>query len=54
MMDLSDDEDVVDAGTSESEGTVIDELVEDDGIVNIKQTGETPAMEDKTGEADSE
>lgn len=55
MMDLSDDEDtVVDAGSSETEGTVIDEIVTDDAVVIKKEAGKSPEEDTESGETDSE
>lgn len=55
MMDLSDDEDTVtDAGSSETEGTVIDEIVTDDAVVIKKEAGKSPEEDTESGETDSE
>ena len=55
MMDLSDDEDsVTDAGSSETEGTVIDEIVTDDAVVIKKEAGKSPEEDTEPGETDSE
>ncbi len=58
MMDLSDeDEDnegVIDTTASETEGTVIDEIVTNDGIVNEKETGNIPEDDKDSGKADTE
>ncbi|MCR5407298.1 MAG: hypothetical protein K6E88_10985 [Lachnospiraceae bacterium] len=55
MMDLSDDEDtVVDAGSSETEGTVIDEIVTDDAVVIKKEAGKSPEEDTDSGETDTE
>lgn len=56
MMDLSDDdeeEDAADAEASESEGTIIDEVVTDTEIINKKETGNTPDGKEESGEADN-
>ncbi len=54
MMDLSDvdiEDDIV--PERETEGTVIDEIITDDAIINEKEAGNAPADGENAGETDS-